>query len=124
MSFEFLSVGFVDRYSVSARGDGCFGAIGVLGGSRVSGSESSLLVSVHAHALSPQSGHLFHDLFFAFVFLLGRFHTLLAAAEWSCCLLNCVWWCCDEGFLVSECIGQGPLLSSSTGRVGEVGGFR
>ena len=115
----------VDRYGVGARGRGCFGVIRGPCGSRVSDSESSLLVSVHSHALSPQSGHLFHDLFLVFVFLRERFHTLLAVAEWSfgsCCFLSWAWRC-GEGFLVSECIGHGPLLSSSTGRVGVVGDF-
>ena len=83
-------------------------------GSCASDSDSSLLVDGHAHALPPQSGHLFHDLFFVSVFLRGLFHALLAATEWSFC---------GWGFLVSECIGRGPFLSSSTGRVGVMGGF-
>ncbi len=122
-----LSAELVDRCSVGARGNGCPGSVGVSDDSRASDSDFSLLVDGHAHALPPQSGHLFHDLFFVFAFVRGRFHALLAAAEWSfvlCCLPSCVWWsCCGEGFLVSECIGRGPLLSSSTERVGVVGDF-
>jgi hypothetical protein len=119
-----LSVGLVGRYGVSAHGSGWCGAVRVSSGSLVSGSESSLLICGHAHALSLQSGHWFHDLLPIFVLLWGRSPARLAAAGWSFspnCLSSCVWWCCREGFLVSECIGLGPLSSSSTGKVGEVG---
>jgi hypothetical protein len=78
-----VSAELVDRCRVGARGSGCPGAVGVPDDSRASDSDSSLLVGVHSQALSPQSGHLFHDLFFVFAFVRGRFHALLAAAEWS-----------------------------------------
>jgi hypothetical protein len=89
-----LSGEFVDRCRVGALGSGCFGAAGVPDGSRASVSDSSLLAGVHSQALPPQSGHLFHDLCFAFVLWWGRFHVLLASAEWSfafCCLPCSVW---------------------------------
>ena len=90
---SFMSAELVDRRSAGARGSGCPGARGVPDDSRASDSDSSLL-GVHLHALPPQSGHLFHDLFFVFVLERGRFHALLAAAEWSfvlCCLPSSVW---------------------------------
>jgi hypothetical protein len=122
-----LSAKLVDRCRVGALGSGCLGAAGVPDDSRASISDSSLLVGVHSQALPPQSGHLFHDLSFVFVLWWGRFRAVLAAGEWSfvpCCLSYSVWRYCGGGFLVSECIGRGPLLSSSTGRVGVVGDFK
>ena len=106
-----LSAELVGQYSVGARGSGCLGAVGVPDGSCASWSGSSLLVDGHAHARPPQSGHLFHDSSFVFVSLRGLFLALFPATEWSCFSL------------VSECIGRGLFLSSSTGRVGAVGGF-
>ena len=82
---------------------------------------------VGTHMLFHRSPGIYSMTYSFFFFWGGRFHALLASAEWSfvlCWLPSCVWWCCcGEGFLVSECIGRDPLLSSSTGRVGVVGDF-
>ena len=62
-----VSAELVERCRVSVLCSGCPGAVGVSDDSRASISDSSLLVGVHSQALSPQSGHLFHDLSFVFV---------------------------------------------------------